>query len=55
MSEAVEAPNIWVKPEAKHRAELGGGYIMELAAVVSLEPEYLEGLLIPSTPPKNGS
>lgn len=47
MSEAVEAPNIWVKPEAKHRAELGGGYIMELAAVVSLEPEYLEGLLIP--------
>ena len=47
MSEAVEAPNIWNKPEAKHRAELGGGYIMELAAVVSLEPEYLEGLLIP--------
>ena len=47
MSEAVEAPNIWVKPDAKHRAELGGGYIMELAAVVSLEPEYLEGLLIP--------
>ena len=47
MSEAVEAPNIWAKPEAKHRAELGGGYIMELAAVVSLEPEYLEGLLIP--------
>ena len=47
MSEAVEAPNIWNKPEAKHRAELGGGYIMELAAVVSLEPDYLEGLLIP--------
>ena len=47
MSEAVEAPSIWNQPEAKHRTELGKGYTLELAAEISLEPEFLEGLLVP--------
>ena len=47
MSEAVEAPSIWNQPEAKHRTELGKGYTLELAAEISLEPELLEGLLVP--------
>lgn len=47
MSEAVEAPSIWNLPGIKHRAELGRGYTLELAAAIPGEPEYLEGLLIP--------
>lgn len=47
MQTVVEAPSIWNTPAAAHRAELGNGYTLELAAEISLEPEYIEGLLIP--------